>query len=375
MHICWQKRFGTAVGWLGIFGIVGVVAIVGGQTAAAVERVVFRPYPDSEETLDVVGEALVQVPSGGMLLMADDGQMWTVQPERLVSRSTDNQSLVPIDGKEAAQRLLAELPAGFRVHHTANYIICHNTPDEYVSWVGGLFEQIHHGFYTYWKNKGRELPKAEFPLVAVVFADQKSFAQYARPEVGDLVDSVIGYYHLQTNRMTTYYLKDNERRVATLVHEAVHQLAYNSGLQRRMADNPYWVSEGLATYFESPDLNSVRGWRNIGAINTVNLARFKAYLRKRPSDSLTTLIRDDSRFRNPAEATAAYAEAWALNYFLLRTREESYLKYLDELAKGPLMPDPDPRARVQAFQDAMGTDLETLDRQFLLYMNRYGRRR
>ena len=55
----------------------------------------------------------------------------------------------------------------------------------------------------------------------------------------------------------------------TIVHEAVHQLAYNSTLQRRMADNPYWVSEGLATYFESPDLNSLRGWRNIGAINTV----------------------------------------------------------------------------------------------------------
>lgn len=350
--------------------LVGVLHL---PPAKAVERITFRPHAESDAVREVVGEALVTAADGGILLMADDGQLWTVQPERVISRESDDEPLVPLDRRVAAERLLAKLPPGFDVHMTAHYAICHNTPDEYVSWVGGLFEQIHHGFYTYWKNKGRVLPEAEMPLVAVVFADQESFAEYARPEAGELVDSIIGYYNLQTNRMTTFYLKNDERRVATLVHEAVHQLAYNSGLQRRMADNPYWVSEGLALYFESPDLNSARGWRNIGAVNTVNRDRFIRYLRKRPADSLATLIRDDERFRDPSKATAAYAEAWALNYFLLRARQKPYLAYLDALAKGPLMADPDPAGRVKAFEEAMGTDLQTLDRQFLLYMRRYVR--
>lgn len=356
-------------------GVVAAVlaALLYPPTADAVERIVFRPHADSDATREVVGEALITAADGGMLLLADDGQLWTVQPERVISRETDDQPLVPIERGEAAERLLAKLPPGFKVHMTPHYAICHNTTDEYVSWVAGLFEQIHHGFYTYWKNKGRELPEAEQPLIAVVFADQESFAQYASPEVGELVDSIIGYYNLQTNRMTTFYVNNPERRVATLVHEAVHQLAYNSGLQRRMVDNPYWVSEGLALYFESPDLNSARGWRNIGAINTVNRDRFVAYLRQRPANSLETLIRDDERFRDPSQATAAYAEAWALNYFLLRARQKPYLEYLDALARGPLLADSDPQARVKVFEEAMGTDLQTLDRQFLLYIKRYVR--
>jgi hypothetical protein len=137
-----------------------------------------------------------------------------------------------------------------------------------------------------------------------------------------------------------------------------------------MADNPYWVSEGLATYFETPD-GSPHGWRNIGGINRVNLGRFFRYLPQRPPNSLLTLIRDDARFKDPGQATAAYAEAWALNYFLLRTKREEYLAYLETLADGPLMREPDPRERVQAFQQAMGMDLGKLDRQFLKYVQRY----
>lgn len=357
---------------LGLLMLLVICQCTAPQLVVAVETITFRPYPDRDDELSVTGEILVKAADGGFLLLADDGKLWTVQPERLISRSSDATRLTPITNEEASQRLLKELPPGFRIYQTANYVICHNTPDAYVQWVGSLFEQAHSGFYTYWKNKGRQLDEAEFPLVALVFADQQSFAQFARPEVGDLVDSVIGYYNLQSNRMMLYYLDNAERRVATLIHEAVHQLSYNSGLQRRMADNPYWVSEGLATYFETPD-SSARGWRNIGGINMVNLERFVLYSRQRPADSLATLIRDDNRFRNPATAPAAYAEAWALNYFLLRARRKEYLKYLEALSKSPLMQSPDPRARVQAFQDAMGVDLATLDRQFIKYLTRHVR--
>ncbi len=88
---------------------------------------------------------------------------------------------------------------------------------------------------------------------------------------------MIGYYNLQTNRVTMYDLTgvddlrqnrrrtssashvnqilsqpEAERTVATIVHEATHQLAYNSGLQTRFADNPFWVSEGLRFILRRP---------------------------------------------------------------------------------------------------------------------------
>lgn len=361
-----NNRLGSLGRWFATL----VLVLALGSSASGVERIVFRPHADSDEQLSVTGEAILKAADGGMLLLADDGQLWTVQPERIISRESDSEPLQPISNDEAGRRLLRELPVGFQIYQTAHYVICHNTTDAYARWVGALFERAYSGFYAFWKNKGLDLPEPTLPMIAIVFSDQETFAEIARPELGDLVDSVIGYYNQQTNRMLTFYLPNAERRVATLVHEAVHQLSYNSGLQKRMADNPYWVSEGMSIFFETTD-SSARGWRNIGGINQVNLNRFRSYLSKRPADSLNTLIRDDSRFRNPAEATAAYGEAWALNYFLLKTRDKEYIAYLKQLAESQLMQEVDPRKRVQMFQDAIGVDLETLDRQFLLYMRRF----
>ena len=73
--------------------------------------------------------------------------------------------------------------------------------------------------------------------------------------------------------------------MATIIHEATHQLAFNCGMQNRYADIPLWLSEGIAIYFETPDLRNKRGWRSIGSVNRVRLAEFRRYLRSRPSDS------------------------------------------------------------------------------------------
>ena len=44
--------------------------------------------------------------------------------------------------------------------------------------------------------------------------------------------------------------------MATIVHEATHQIAFNCGMQQRYADIPLWLCEGMAVYFEAPDLAS-----------------------------------------------------------------------------------------------------------------------
>ena len=98
--------------------------------------------------------------------------------------------------------------------------------------------------------------------------------------------------------------------VSTVIHEATHQITFNCGLQQRFADIPLWLCEGLAEYFETPDLSFGKGWRTIGEINRPRLSQFQEYLLRRPPDSLNTLLVNDKRFRNPNEALDAYAEAW-----------------------------------------------------------------
>ena len=159
-----------------------------------------------------------------------------------------------------------------------------------------------------------------------------------------------------------------ERTVATIVHEATHQLAYNTGLQTRFAGNPMWVSEGIAVYFETPDLDNSRGWRYIGAINRLHLKHFRDSLAQRPPDALETLLTDDAPFRDPQTSTDAYAGAWALNYYLLRARREQYVKYLQEMAQLPPLAEQTSAERLAQFRRAFGEDLKRLDEDFVRYM-------
>lgn len=337
---------------------------------------------------------MVEAADGGLLLKATDGQIWAVQPEEIVKRSRDDQPFAPLTAEELSRQLLAEMPDGFQIHTTAHYVVCFNTSREYAQWCGALYERLYRAFENYWERRGFKLHDPDGPLVALVFDSQASYAEYAKAELGEATGSVIGYYSLRTNRVTMYDLTgldairqagdrrttaaqinqilsrpEAERTVATIIHEATHQLAFNLGLQTRFADIPLWVSEGLAVYFETPDLKRNRGWAAIGGVNYVRLNQFRRYLAQRPANSLLSLLTGDDRFRNTATALDAYAEAWALNYYLLRVHPDKYAKYLKQLAeKTPLVND-DPKARLEQFQAVFG-DLATLDADFIRQMQR-----
>ena len=337
----------------------------------------------------VTGRMLVEAQDGGLLIEGQDHVIWAVQPDELHQRRHDEVPFTPLDRAQLTERLLDELPEGFRAHDTAHYLIMYNTSRAYAQWSGALFERLHRAFFNYWEGLNLALQDAP-PLVAVVLRDKPSYVQYSRGELGDATEAIIGYYSLKTNRITTYDLTGieelglaggrinslkhinrllsqpaAERTVATVIHEATHQLAFNSGLQTRFADNPLWLSEGLAIYFESPDLNSQRGWRQVGSLNRVRLQQLRGYLPRRPENSLASLITSDARFRQPRQADDAYAEAWALCYYLIRSRPEQFAQYLRQIGSKPVLAEDGAERRLQQFQQAFQTDLPTLDAEFI----------
>ncbi len=340
------------------------------------------------------GQCQVTAEDGGLLVLTPDGVLWTVPPDELVEHTTDDVPFAPFSRGELSRRLLAELPAGFDTFETTHYLVCHNTSKAYAQWCGGLFERLYLAFTNYWTRKGFELHEPQFPLVALVFADRPSYSAYARGELGEAVESIVGYYNLRSNRMTMYDLTgiqalrrpgdrrgsateinhmlarpEAERTVATVIHEATHQIAFNCGLQTRYADIPLWVSEGIAVYFETPDLTSARGWRTIGSVSAPRLGQFRQYLTRRPAGSLASLLADDTRFRDAKQAADAYAEAWALNYFLRQKRSKQYDDYLKKLAEKDALLWDKPETRLAQFKEAFG-DIEQLDEEFLRTMSK-----
>ncbi len=371
------------------------VLVLGALTASiapssAVEIVTFK-RDDREQA--VSGRLIVADPKGNLLLQTPDGVLWTIPVEEQIKRNEDSAPFVPMKNAELAKRMLTVLPSGFETYSTQHYVICHDTSKAYAQWCGALFEQLYRAFTNYWDRRGFAIKTPEFPLVAVVFADKQSYAKFAQPELGEAGPNIIGYYSLQTNRMTMHDLTGlealrgpgarrtttsqinemlaqpaAERTVATIVHEATHQIAFNCGLQTRFADIPLWVSEGVAVYFETPDLKSTTGWNSIGGVNHVRLALLRDYLARRPPGSLKTLLADDQRFRNARDALEAYAEAWALNYFLIRQRPKQYLEYFKRLAAKTAWVADGPDGRLREFQEVFGDDLQKLDQDFVRYM-------
>jgi hypothetical protein len=129
-----------------------------------------------------------------------------------------------------------------------------------------------------------------------------------------------------------------------------------------------WVSEGIAIYFETPDLQSSKGWSGIGKVHRSRLTDFRRSLAARPKDSLSTLFADDKRFRQTQSAPIAYAESWALIHFLLKRyprQLQDYLRLLSE--KKPLFFD-SPEVRLQEFRRCFGKDPSELDSEFLRYV-------
>jgi hypothetical protein len=360
--------------------------------APGLDQVVFRR---DDKPMTVEGRTLVTAEDGGILLVGRDGTLWNILPKEQVKVTSDDRPFEPLSRAEMSQQLLAELPRGFDVYETANYLIFYNTSRAYAEWSGSLFERLYMAFTNYWTRKGLPLRKPEFPLVAIVFADRGSYSRFAHSELGAASSSIIGYFSLRSNRMTMYDLTgveqysrmldrrgsaaqinqilarpDAERIVATIVHEATHQIAFNCGLHTRLSDCPLWFSEGVAVYFETPDLNSSKGWRNIGAVNRPRLEQFRSFLKGRPPGSLAKLITADERLRDTKTAPDAYAEAWALTYFLNRQHPKEYLAYLATLSKKkPLIWD-DPQTRLSEFKAAFGENLEALDAEFLRFMSK-----
>ena len=159
-------------------------------SAAALDRVTLR-RDDREQ--QVAGKLLVTAEDGGLLVLAVDGVLWAIPPNEIVAQTKDDTPFTPLTREQMAERLLQELPPGFDVHTTAHYIICYNTSRPYAQWCGALYERLYRAFTNYWRRRGFKLHDPELPLVAIVFADQREYRNYAKDELGQSVGSIVRY--------------------------------------------------------------------------------------------------------------------------------------------------------------------------------------
>lgn len=347
----------------------------------------------NEETIQ--GEILVEGQDGSMLFQELNGRLRVLTGVEVASKTVDKTPPKPLDQKQLEEELLAELPEGFNIHTTKDYVIAYQTERSVAKWIGNLYQgRLKRRFKQFWNKPQFKLKVAEpkFPLVAVIFANRQHYAAHVQRELNVDAGSMVAYYNLQTNRVTMFDLtaeqqprngnsvsdRDIDRilrsagsipMVTTIIHEGAHQLMFNSGLQTRLADTPLWLSEGVAMFFEPPDRKSKQGWNGPGRTNYVRLKDLKNAARA--EDALERLVADDKRFADDQNTTlAAYAESWALAHFLINRKSKAFGAYLSYLsAKQPLQT-PAPGQRLADFKKFFGEDLGQLDKEFIDYVRR-----
>jgi hypothetical protein len=382
-----RLTLGMALAWTAVADAHAAPGGTAGGEARPVERIELQGDGGRRQ---VEGVVLVEAVDGGLLVERPDQRLELVQPDAIRSRTPLAEPAVE-SPRDLGRRILGELPPGFDLLVTKHYCICFDTSRAYAQWCAALFERLHDAFANFWRQAGLEMAPPPRPLLVVIFADRQRYEAFAARDLGAATDRVVGYYNLMTNRVTTFDLTGSaglprpagqaaaragleilgspeaSGMVATLVHEATHQMAFNGGLHQRLAPVPLWLSEGVATYFETPDLSSDRGWKGIGNVNPARLERFLA---SHPAGSLEKIVLGDDPFRKPDEALDAYSRAWALTFFLAQTRKAAFVGYLRTISRKEPLTDDSPEERLSDFRNAFGTTPAALEEPLLKYMAR-----
>ena len=282
-------------------------------------------------------------------------------------------------GSKATRRAVFEptccenLATVSRSTSTGHYIVAHPA-GERDRW-GRRFEDLYRSFLRYFRVRGFQVDEPPVPLVAVVLRDQDEFLRYAAMHGQQVSTGVLGFYSPETNRVALFDLDGaGESEAAwhetagTIIHEATHQTAFNTGIHSRLLKPPYWVAEGLGTLFEAKgiwDSSTYRDPRD--RINRGRLSDFRRYAKsRRRTGTMLELVSSDALFqRNPA---AAYAEAWSLTYWLNETRPRQYGEYLRRTVERADQEEYTSQQRIADFATAFGDDFQMLEAHFLRFM-------
>jgi hypothetical protein len=217
--------------------------------------------------------------------------------------------------------------APFRAVDTADYPHYLGVGDAPERQIRGALEVCEALASSYQKHFTEKKFAVAFPgrkMTVVVLAGPKSYAAFLGEDPGAEVG---GHYELDTNRLVTFDFQTSARaNTFTLVHEATHQLTFNTGLLDRDGDVPVCISEGLAMYAET----WLKASPKLGQVNQRRLKQLREGGNWFP---LADLLARDALFDDAATRSAADGESWLLVYYLLRNRDwtDKFRAYLDAI--------------------------------------------
>lgn len=346
----------------------------------------------------ICGQVLAdyELDNGDRLLSVEDsfGQIHCFRQHEIISVTKNEEPLKKATSQEMISLLSEEFGSSFKTLSTEHFVIVYNTSEGYAAWSGKLFEMIYDSFERYQKKRNLDLEATDIPLVAVLFSTKKELMNYAAQDGFD-ASSIVAYFHRMNNRMILYDLSEEEStisesaqksrsyrqidqilsrpqaayNVATIVHEATHQITFNRNMILRSGPFPLWLSEGTSMYFETPDENASKGWssRGSGKPNILRLKLLIEYFALRPVEPIQNVIREENFMNN---ADYSYAVSWALFYYLNAKKPKQLVQYINLVRQKPPFSVYSPQERLEDFEAVFGNDWKKFYQDFIRFFEK-----
>ncbi len=303
------------------------------------------------------------------------------------------------------------LGPGFRRYETAHFVILSDCEPGWTRTKASVLERTRQEFYKFARRLGLPVIPHERKLLCVLINDYEQYRRFAREH--DHLDAswIAGHYAIDANRIVFYNdmtgpafaralaelerldtqatqlasasdgantrnaslmlrqnafdvrrridarrrdLADQASRFATAktVHEAVHLLSFNTGLQVPSRTYPLWLSEGLASSFETDDPSRAFGPRFPSPAREETFRRLLREDRLVPWHDLIAMINPPTQDDDRVEAV--YAQSHVLFSYLARFERDRLASYLLRLASDTHAPPQTPDQQARLFTEVFG---------------------
>ncbi|WP_437185547.1 DUF1570 domain-containing protein [Planctomicrobium sp. SH668] len=275
-----------------------------------------------------------------------------------------------------AERLKKEYGRKYEVRTRGNYVAV--APPGKTEEILATLNEVESAFSGYLRRRNWPLSSLGLPKIVVLHPTREAFENEARSDDDNSsLELVQGFYSPLTNRVSLFDQAQGNSAggldpvtKTTLVHEAIHQLAFNNGLHERLSQNPRWVVEGLATVLEEGALNSKNREDTTSRINSNRLKQFQEYRLKRRNTTIIDLVKDEGQLYRESPLDF-YAEAWAFTFYLSENRRSEYIKYLKVISERERNGAPyTSEQKLADMQSVFGKDLRWLETQFIRFVEK-----
>ncbi len=313
-----------------------------------------------------------------------------ITPSRVAPALPDRGSTPSADA-EAIRSTLAQLGPGFHVTETRHFVVISDCDAQWRSRREALLERTYRQVTRFAARIGVPTRPPASKLMCVMLQDHDAYEAFGRAHDRIHHHWVAGYYAAEPNRVVLYddrtnpglleaerklealerkaeeararasdldgrppaaeleahaakieaFVRDERARLGTSVdvrseaktiHEAAHLVAFNCGLQSRSHRYPMWVTEGLATSFETDDPE-----RPFGPDRPYEHreAQFRDALDAGAIEPLGAFLGRTRPDGAAERADAQYAQSYALFRYLARFHRDELGALLRDIAAEP----------------------------------------